>query len=95
MQLKTLYSLLLLCGILFAFTSCGSSTKIMKTPETTEEAEKMLLKKQKKEAKAGRAEAKARQKHYWSIQSADVKKSIKRNEKRNKQNKKKRKRFIA
>ncbi|MFT5860158.1 MAG: putative small lipoprotein YifL [Flavobacteriaceae bacterium] len=78
MKIKTLYTILLLfVGLNFA--SCGSKgpASALMTPE---QIEKSLAKDKKKKAKAGKKASKDAYKHYWSLQSKDAKKSIKRND---------------
>lgn len=80
MKIKTfLYSLLLLF-VASNLVGCGS-TKPDKLPATEEEAQEQLAKKAKKQAKAAKKEQKIAYKHFWSLQSKEAKKSIKRNKK--------------
>ncbi len=82
MKFKTIYSiLLLLC--LSMNTGCGS-TKPSKTPATVEEAEKQIAKQQKKSSREAKKVQKEAEKHYWSLQSKEAKKSVKQNLKRQK-----------
>ena len=82
MNIKTFLILFLLFALL-GTPSC-SSTQPGKTPATVEDAEKMLAKQAKANAKKAKKEQKAAQKHFWSLQSEEAKKSIKKNKKRNK-----------
>ena len=69
-------------AIVIFLPSCGSSK--IKNPETVEEAEKMLAKKQAKEAKDAKQFQKEAFKAHHDRQSKAYKKSLKANEKRNK-----------
>jgi gas vesicle protein len=82
MNIKTFLQVLLLFGIL-SLQSC-SSTKPGQTAATVEDAEKMLAKQAKANAKQAKKDTKAAQKHFWSLQSKEAKKSIKKNKRRNK-----------
>lgn len=82
MNIKTFLILLLLLG-LSTVQSC-SSTQPGQTPATVEDAEKMLAKQAKANAKQAKKDTKAAQKHFWSLQSKEAKKSIKKNKRRNK-----------
>ncbi len=89
MKFRTIFLLFLL----FAGTqvvSCGS-----KNPESTaitvEDAEKQLAKQEKKRVKAANREKKRAHKHYWSLQTKDARKSIKKNYRRQKKAARKRK----
>lgn len=74
-------------------SSCGSKNPAS-TASTVEEAEAQLAKRRKADAKANKKLKKAAEKHYWSLQSKEARKSIKRNKKRHKKNKRKEKGII-
>lgn len=82
MKFKTIFSVFLLL-IAFSFLDCASSKKI-KNPESVEEAEAMLAKKAKADAKVAKKAQKESQKRYWSMQTKEAKKSVKKNLKRQK-----------
>lgn len=82
MNIKTFLLLLLLLGA-STLPSC-SSTQPGQTPATVEDAEKMLAKQAKAKSKQAKKETKAAQKHFWSLQSKEARKSIKKNKRRNK-----------
>jgi len=80
MNSKTFFTVfLLLLGI---FSSCGSS-KPGKTA-SVEEAEYIIAKERKKKGRIAKKQKRAAEKHYWSLQSKEAKKSIKRNKRRHK-----------
>jgi hypothetical protein len=84
MNSKTLFIVfLLLLGI---FSSCGS-TKPGKTAASVEEAESIIAKERKKKGRIAKKQKRAAEKHYWSLQSKEAKKSIKRNKRRHKREK--------
>lgn len=89
MKIITIYSILLL-SLGATLSSCGS-TRPDKTPETVEEAEKLLAKNQKKSGREARKAQKEADKRYWSLQSKEAKKSVKQNLKRQKKAARKRK----
>lgn len=74
MKFRTIIIPLLLL-ILFSATSCGSK----KIATTDAEVQKELHKKKKKEARAVRKSNKEAYKHFWSLQSKEAKKSIRKN----------------
>lgn len=78
---------------LTAITSCGSKSPAA-TATSVEEAEAQLAKRRKADAKANKKLKKAAEKHYWSLQSKEARKSIKRNKKRHKKNKRQEKGII-
>jgi hypothetical protein len=82
MKFKTIFSVFLLL-IAFSFQNCASSKQI-KNPESVEEAEAQLAKKAKADAKVAKKGKKEAQKRYWSMQSKEAKKSVKKNLKRQK-----------
>lgn len=82
MKFKTIIHIVLLL-ITFSVVACASTKKI-KNPESVEEAEAMLAKKGKADAKAAKKGKKASDKRYWSMQSKATKKSVKKNLKRQK-----------
>lgn len=71
---------LLFVSVLF---SCGSKNP-GNTPSTVEAAEKELAKRERIQAKEAKKAKKAAYKHYWSLQSKERRKSIKKNLKRQK-----------
>ena len=82
MNIKTFITLLLLLSLPL-LEGC-SSTKPGQTPATVEDAEKMLAKQSKAKQKQAKKETKAAQKHFWSLQSKEARKSIKKNKRHNK-----------
>ncbi|MDG1429776.1 MAG: hypothetical protein P8P87_12925 [Crocinitomicaceae bacterium] len=82
MKIKTIYTTLLLL-LAINLISCGSKgpDNALMTPE---EIEKSLAKDKKKKAKAGKKAQKEAYKHYWSLQTKEAKKSIKKNNRRQK-----------
>lgn len=82
MKFKTIISIFLLL-IALSFQQCASS-KAIKNPETVEEAEAMMAKKAKTDAKIAKKAQKESQKRYWSMQTKAAKKSVKKNLKRQK-----------
>lgn len=83
MKFKTLYLILLLSFTGILTFGCGVP-KLGETPATVEETEKLLAKEQKKKNKIAKKEQKAAYKRFWSMQSKEARKSIKRNKKRQK-----------
>lgn len=84
MKLKTIYITLLLF-VCFSSVSCGTR-KAAKNPESVEEAEKLLAKKNKKASRDSKKMRKKAYKAHWDLQSKSAKKSIKRNKKRHRKN---------
>ena len=82
MKIKTKYAIVLLL-LSFGLTNCGS-TRQDKNPSTVEEAEKLMAKKQKKQAKAAKKANKEAYKLYWKAQTKEAKKSIRQNKRRQK-----------
>ncbi len=82
MKIKTIYTTLLLL-VSLNIISCGSKSpsNALMTPD---EIEKSLAKDKKKKAKAGNKAQKEAYKHYWSLQTKEAKKSIKKNDRRQK-----------
>ena len=82
MNIKTIYTTLLLL-LAINLMSCGSKGpyNALMTPE---EIEKSLAKDKKKKAKEGKKAQKEAYKHYWSLQTKETKKSIKKNNRRQK-----------
>lgn len=70
----------LLLSVLFA---CGSKNPA-NTPGTVEAAEKELAKRDKAQQKQAKKAKKQAYKHYWSLQTKEAKKSIKKNLRRQK-----------
>jgi len=85
MKIKTIILSSLLFVLIIGASACGS-TKEGKNPESVEEAEKLMAKKNKKAAKDARKFKKAAYKAHWDLQSKEAQKSIKRNKKRHKKN---------
>ena len=75
MKIRTIFIVFLLSVLTLGSQSC--KTKEIAT--TDEAVQKELYKKKKKEARAAKKLKRKREKHYWSLQSKEVKKSIKRN----------------
>lgn len=82
MKLRTILQLFLLCG-LFIFGG-GSVSASYAQDGSVAKAEKTIAKRRKKEAKVAKKEAKQAKKAFWSRQSKEARKSIKRNQKRQK-----------
>ena len=82
MKFRTIIVLFLLL-ITIGALGC-SSTKPEKTPESVEEAEKLMAEKSKQQAKANKKAKKEAEKRYWSMQSKATKKSVKKNKKNQK-----------
>lgn len=80
MKFKTIYTILLLLSFV-TLTNCAT---VGKNPETVEEAQKLLAHQEKKQNKINRREKKKVDKRYWSLQSKDAKKSIRKNRRRQK-----------
>ena len=74
MNIKTFLILFLLFA-LFGTPSC-SSTQPGQTPATVEDAEKMLAKQAKANAKKAKKEQKAAQKHFWSLQLKELESAV-------------------
>lgn len=72
---------LFIVGMVLA--SCATS-QVGNTPATVEEAEALRAKERKKEQKAARKKQKAAYDHYWSLQTKEVKKRIKKTNRREK-----------
>ena len=80
--MRLLSIILITFAIVIFLPSCGSSK--IKNPETVEQAEKAMAKKQAKEAKDAKKYQKEVFKAHHDRQSKAYKQSLKRNEKRNK-----------
>lgn len=89
MKIKTIYTTLLLL-VALNLMSCGSKSpsNALMSPE---EIEKSLAKDKKRKGKAGKKAQKEAYKHYWSLQSKEARKSIKKNDRRQKKAARKRK----
>lgn len=75
MKIRTIIIVFLLLFFLVGLQSCKSQ----KLPTSDYEVQKELYKKKKKEQKAGKKLKKQQEKHFWSLQSKEVKKSLRKN----------------
>jgi len=80
MKISTIILYLLLCISLLSVQSCKSTA----IPESNEDIQKELARKRKKEARAQKRLKKQEYKHFWSLQSKETKKSIRKNKRRQK-----------
>jgi hypothetical protein len=77
--IKVLFALLFICCL-----PSQSFAQVGKTPSTVEEAEALLAKKEKEKQKAAKKARKEAEKRFWSMQTKDRRKSVKKNYKRQK-----------
>lgn len=77
---------------MFTLTAGVQSCKSSDLPESNEEIQKKLAKEKKKKAKAQKKIKKQEYKHFWSLQTKEARKSIRKNNRRQKKAARKRRR---
>ena len=83
--IKVLFAVLFICSL----PSQSFAQAEGKTPSTVAEAEAVLAKKEKEKQKAAKKARKEAEKRFWSMQTKDRRKSVKKNYKRQKNRHKK------
>ena len=69
-------------GLLLSFVALTNCASVGKNPETVEEAQKLLERQKKQQARIHRKDKKRAEKYYWSLQTKEANRSIRRNRRR-------------